>query len=343
VSNIEISLPAEWEAQDGILLMWPTEDSDWAENLADIEEVFIQLASNISRFEQVIIACSQPQAITNKLSAAKANLGKIHCYPVRTNDTWARDCGPITIYRDHQPVLYDYGFNGWGLKFAADQDNMLSRRLHEQQVFAAELITQGLILEGGSIESDGAGTLLTTSQCLLSPNRNPQLDKEQLENILRQQLGSKHVLWLDYGYLAGDDTDSHIDTLARLCPNDTIVYTACDDPNDEHFAELHQMEEQLKKFTTIAGKPFNLCPLPWPQAQFAESGERLPATYANFLIINGAVLVPIYADPADTTALELIAEVFPDHEIIAINCNPVIVQHGSLHCLTMQLAQGVLA
>ncbi|MBW2186492.1 MAG: agmatine deiminase family protein, partial [Deltaproteobacteria bacterium] len=244
--------------------------------------------------------------------------------------------------RDGKPLLYDFGFNGWGLKFTSDKDNQMNHHLAQQHAFSAPMISQPLVLEGGSIESDGEGTLLTTSECLLNRNRNPSLSKSQLEHFFSTQMGIQNVLWLDHGYLAGDDTDSHIDTLARLCPNNTIVYTACDDRTDEHFVTLKAMEQQLTEFRTIDGSPYQLLPLPWPQAQFDHNGERLPATYANFLIINSAVLVPIYDDPADKSALEVIQSAFPAHEIIGINCSAVIIQHGSLHCLTMQLPQGTL-
>ena len=341
--NQPIRLPAEWEPQDGILLSWPTATSDWAPYLERIEQVFIQLVSQISRFEQVLIIEPKAGGVQRILTDADVCLENVRCYTIKSNDTWTRDCGPITVLRGQQPLLYDFGFNGWGLKFAADKDNQINQRLAQMGVFRAPLLTQRLILEGGSIESDGAGTLLTTSECLLNPNRNPHLDKEQLEHFFSANMGIKQVLWLDHGYLAGDDTDSHIDTLARLCPDNTIVYTACSDEQDKHFAALKMMEQQLKGFTTLHGKAYRLLPLPWPQAKFDDDGDRLPATYANFLIINGAVLVPVYNDPADGQALAVIKQAFPAHEVIAIDCSAVIIQHGSLHCLTMQLPQGTLS
>ena len=204
------------------------------------------------------------------------------------------------------------------------------------------MVTQGLILEGGSVESDGKGTLLTTRECLLSPNRNPHLDQAAIEQELARCLGADHFLWLAHGYLAGDDTDSHIDTLARLAPDDTILYVHCDDPEDEHFPALAAMEKELAAFRTKGGKPYRRLPLPWPKARFDGEGNRLPATYANFLIINHAVLVPTYRDPKDSEALAVVAEAFPGREVIGIDCLPLIFQHGSLHCITMQLPEGVL-
>lgn len=336
-------LPAEWEPQDAILLAWPHEDSDWAPLLDQVVPVYLELVRQISRFEQVLIATPNPISLRKQLQTTGLSLERIRLFELPGNDTWTRDCGPLTVLDQGMPRLLDFGFNGWGLKFACHHDNQLSRRLHSAGGFGAtRLETQGLILEGGSIESDGRGTLLTTSACLLEANRNPHLTKEQIEARLLQRLGGKQLLWLDHGHLEGDDTDAHIDTLARLAPEDTIVYVRCDDPGDSHYPDLQQMEAQLRSFRTIAGKPFRLVPLPWPAPCHDREGHRLPATYANFLVINGAVLVPTYGDPHDAEAVRTIAGAFPGREAIAVNCRPLIEQHGSLHCITMQLPQGVL-
>ncbi len=336
-------LPAEWEPQDGVLLAWPHADSDWQPILHDIEQVYIRLAQQILRFERLLIVAAEPEKVAKQLQAAGCDLTAIDLYQLPANDTWARDFGPLTILEGAQPQLLDFTFNGWGLKFPADQDNQLTRWLHQQGAFAeTPLKTCGLVLEGGSIESDGRGTILTTADCLLSPNRNPQLAKQQLEMELQRRFGAEQILWLEHGYLAGDDTDSHIDTLARFAPDDCILYVRCEDPADEHYPALRKMAAQLRTLRTRNGTPFRLVPLPWPQACYADSSQRLPATYANFLIINGAVLVPTYADPADSSALETIGRAFPDREIIGIDCRPIIQQHGSLHCIAMQIPQGVL-
>ena len=201
----------------------------------------------------------------------------------------------------------------------------------------------GLVLEGGSTESDGRGTILTTAECLLNPNRSPHLTQEEIEATLGASLGADRFLWLEHGFLAGDDTDSHVDTLARLCPDDTIVYVRCDDPGDEHHPALAAMEAELRGFRTREGKPYRLVPLPWPRPQTDSEGHRLPATYANFLVINGAVLVPTYGDRSDAAALAAVGSAFPGREAIGIDCRPLILQHGSLHCVTMQLPKGVLS
>lgn len=335
-------LPAEWEEQDGVLLAWPHDGSDWRPVLELVEPVFAEIIAAISRYERVLVVVPEPGVADGIIRRAGAVMERISFAALPSNDTWARDFGPITVLADESPLLLDFGFNGWGLKFAANHDNLITGRLCEGGQFSASREVVGLILEGGSIESDGRGTLLTTSECLLSPNRNPHLDREQIERFLAQQFGTDKTLWLENGYLAGDDTDSHIDTLARLCPDDTILYVACDDPADEHYGALVAMERELEKFRTRAGLPFRLIPLPWPAPCFDDSGERLPATYANFLVINGAVLVPTYNDRRDAAALAAVQQAFPDRTIVGIDCRPLILQHGSLHCITMQLPKGTL-
>ncbi|MHB8058226.1 MAG: agmatine deiminase family protein [Desulfuromonadaceae bacterium] len=337
-------LPAEWEIQDGVLMAWPHEGTDWAYMLDDIRPVFTEIIKNITRFERVLLTAPHAASAVDYLTNAGVEMARVTICEIPSNDTWARDFGPITVIYNNKPVLMDFGFNGWGLKFPANLDNLISKRLKQLGVLLPNLNTIGLVMEGGSLESDGLGTIMTTSECLLSPNRNPQLDRSEIEQALASLVGAKRVLWLNHGWLAGDDTDSHVDTLARICPGNTIVYQACDHPLDEHYETLKLMEGELKAFTAPDGSPYQLIPLPFPKARFDEQAHRLPATYANFLVINGAVLVPTYCDPDnDRTALDSIAKAFPGREIIAIDCLPLLEQHGSLHCVTMQLPQGVLA
>jgi agmatine deiminase len=331
------TLPAEWASQWAVQLTFPHPDSDWGPMLEDVLPCFVEIASTIARFQKVLIVTHDAEATMNLFDPALRPQILLHQLP--SNDTWARDHGAITVLDEQgTPVLLDFMFNGWGLKFPADKDNLISQRLYNKGVFGTKAAFRhaGMVLEGGGIESDGEGTLLTTAECLLSPNRNPHWNKQQIEAQLATLLGARRVLWLNHGYLAGDDTDSHVDTLARLCTPDTIAYVRCDDPSDEHYEALAQMEAELKAFTTAAGAPYHLVPLPWPDACYSEDGDRLPATYANFLIINGAVLVPTYGVPQDAAALEALKPVFPDREVIGINCRMLIEQHGSLHCVTMQ-------
>jgi agmatine deiminase len=336
-------LPAEWEDQDGVLLAWPHAGTDWAPGLSRVEAVFQELAARIAEAETLVVAAADPSGAERALRCARVRTDRVRLFPAPTNDTWARDFGPLAVEMDGRPRLLDFAFNGWGLKFAADRDNQVTRRLWKHGAFGATpLETVGLVLEGGSIESDGAGTILTTTACLLSPNRNPHLNRAGVEEALGRHLGAERVLWLEQGHLAGDDTDAHVDTLARLAPGDTILYVECDDRRDEHFASLTALADELRALRTRQGRPYRLVPLPWPRARFADDGQRLPATYANFLVINGAVLVPTYGDPGDQDALAAVAEGFPGRRVIGIDCSPLILQHGSLHCVTMQLPRGVL-
>ena len=338
-------LPAEWEAQDAVLLTWPDEDTDWQPNLDEVRGTYTEIVRAITRFEDVLIVARSPRTVAANLAEACIPANRTGIRQVDINDTWTRDYGPITVLDADGPLLVDFAFNGWGGKFPATEDNLVTRRLHADGAFGtAPLRTIEFVLEGGAIDSDGRGTLLTTSRCLLEPNRNPHLTRSDIERTLAAELGAERVLWLNHGYLAGDDTDSHVDTLARLCPSDTIVHVRCDDPDDEHYKDLAAMTEELKALRTAEGKPFRLLPLPWPEAQFDQQHRRLPATYANFLILNGAVLVPTYGDqPRDAAAMETIGLALPGREVIGVNCKPLIQQHGSLHCVTMQIPKGVLS
>lgn len=327
------------------MLTWPHPDSDWQPWLAQADRNFLELTVQISRREPVIINChdqTHQNHVQNLLAGSQADSQRIRLYTVPSNDTWARDHGPITVYRDGRPVLLNFQFNGWGGKFDAGLDNQITERLQQAGAFGdTPLETIDLILEGGSIEADGRGTLLTTSQCLLSANRN-NLDREALEQRLANLLGIKRFLWLNHGHLAGDDTDSHIDTLARFCDPETIAYQACEEGTDEHFDPLKAMEGELRAFRTADNRPYRLVPLPLPGARFDQEGKRLPASYANFLIINQAVLVPTYDDPADASALQQLQTCFPEREIVGVPCLGLILQYGSLHCVTMQFPEGVL-
>lgn len=338
-----IRYPAEWEEQDGVLLAWPHADTDWKPYLAQAGETFAKIIAEASHYARVIVVTTNPAEVHHFLQHTNALCERIQCYPIPSNDTWARDFGPITVLENQHPVLLDFQFNGWGGKFRADLDNAISAELLERGVFGPTHLRRiHLILEGGSIESDGHGTVLTTSSCNANPNRNPHMSREDTEHAFAQFLGISRVLWLEHGYLAGDDTDGHVDMLARFAPHDTLVYQACDNPSDEHFKELSAMADELKLMRNPAGAPYRLIPLPWPAARYDEVQHRLPVSYANYLILNGAVLVPIYNDPCDALALSRIGKAYPGRKIIDIDCSALILQHGSLHCVTMQLPKGVL-
>ena len=327
--------PAEWAPQQFVQLTWPHADTDWAYMLEEVQECFKNIAREIAQRQRLLIVAPDIEDVRRQI-ANEVKMANVTLVELPSNDTWARDHGGITIFEDGKPVVLDFQFNGWGLKFASDKDNLITERLHRAGHLFGELRNcRNFTFEGGSIESDGEGTLLTTSECLLSPNRNATMSRNDIEKYLLDVLGAKQMLWLDHGYLAGDDTDSHIDTLARLCPNNTILYVKCDDEADEHYEALRLMEEQLKTFCTLNGEPYRLIALPMARPAF-EDDERIPATYANYLVINGAVLVPTYDTDLDTIALAQVQQAFPEHEIVGVDCQALIRQHGSLHCVTMQ-------
>lgn len=329
-------LPAEWEQQDFVQLTWPNADTDWQPILDETIECYVKIATEITKRQPLIVVARDRAEVEKCLT--DTILKNTTIVEADINDTWARDHGFITVIDENQRIALDFQFNGWGLKFASDKDNMINRTLFDKLLKNKCFQYRNYLswtLEGGSIESDGKGTILTTTECLMSPNRNGSNTQAEIEQTLCKAFGAKRVLWVNHGYLAGDDTDSHIDTLARLAPDDTIIYVKCTDPNDEHFHQLSLMENDLKALRTADNKPYRLVALPMCSPVF-DDDYRLPATYANFLFINGAVLVPIYNVPQDNEALSIFRQTFPNREIIGIDCSPLIKQHGSLHCVTMQ-------
>ena len=354
-------LPAEWEPQWGVQLTWPHEDSDWKPYLKEITATYIEMARAITRYEMLLVVAPDVELVRQQLSDAEIDLQKVVFHQCPTNDTWARDhgfitCGVWSVECGVRNVecgvrLLDFQFNGWGKKFEAEKDNAINKSLYPT---LSSLLTPhsslheyeshlDFVLEGGSIESDGKGTIFTTTDCLLAPNRNQPLTQQEIEEELKRRLHAERVLWIDYGHLEGDDTDGHIDTLVRIAPDDTLLYIGCDDQTDPHYEDLKKMEQQLTSFRTIEDKSYRLLKLPMPDPIYErvemkdERGERLPATYANFLIINGAVLVPIYQKPEkDKEAIRIIQEAFPDREMVPIDSRTIIRQHGSIHCCTMQ-------
>ncbi|ABI56792.1 agmatine deiminase family protein [Alkalilimnicola ehrlichii MLHE-1] len=340
-------LPAEWERQAAVQLTWPHDrDGLWGDQLPAVEGCFVAMASAIAAHQPVLVVCHD-ERLRERVDVLLARAGmaaearRLAVAP--SNDIWARDHGPITVLNgDGRPLIQDFAFNGWGQRYRADRDDVITQHLVQQGVFGESRFRRvEWVLEGGAIDADGAGTLLTTTRCLLNDNRNPGATRAQVEQQLIARLGASRVLWLERGGLTGDDTDGHVDMLARFVDPETIVYQACDDPDDADYPELQAMLSALRGFTTLRGGGYRLVPLPWPAIKRDEQGMRLPASYANFLIINGAVLVPQYQDPADDRARAVLGELFPDREIIGIPAVPLIQQHGSVHCATMQLPAGV--
>ncbi|MCI1729980.1 MAG: agmatine deiminase family protein [Chiayiivirga sp.] len=335
--------PAEWEPQAAILLAWPHEGTDWAERLAEVEDTYVALVGAITRFQPAVVCVADDDLQTYaeaRLRSARVDMSRVRFVTVPYDDTWLRDSGPISLRGPDAVLLLDFRFTGWGGKFEASLDDQLIGALLDRRLFRHNIHqTIDFALEGGAIETDGAGTLLTTWRCL--HERHPHLSREDITARLQGWLHQDRLLWLDHGYLEGDDTDAHIDTLARFAAPDAIVFQACDDASDSHHAELAAMAAELATLRTRNDRPYRLFPLPWAQPIIDEN-RRLAASYANFLILNGAVLMPAYGDPADAAAVAVLAAAFPDREIVPVPCRPLIWQNGSLHCVTMQLPEGLV-
>ena len=357
MSSTALRFPAEWEPQSAVLVAWPHAGTDWAERLGEVEETYVALVAAITRFQDVVIIVADDDLQTYaeaRLSSNRVDMERVRFVHAPYDDTWLRDSGPLTLRA--APVaggdagrgfrLLDFRFTGWGGKFEASQDDQLVERLAEAGIFRnSSRQPVDFALEGGAIETDGAGTLLSTWRCL--HERHPELGRAALSARLGEWLRQDRVLWLDHGYLEGDDTDAHIDTLARFAAEDAIVFQDCDDPADSHYPELQAMAMELANLRTADGKPYRLFPLPWPRPilDVADDGSsrRLAASYANFLIVNGAVLMPAYGDSADAKAAAVLENAFPGREIVQVPCRPLIWQNGSLHCITMQLPAGLVA
>lgn len=343
-------IPAEWERQSGVQLTWPHADTAWYE-LDKVHECYARIASAIMEEEQLIIVARDIEEAKESLAVAaeKQNLqieiDSILFYESPLNDTWARDHGGISVFGDDgSKHIYDFTFNGWGLKFGSDLDNKITSNIYREGAFKEDVTLENkapYVLEGGSIDVDGKGTLLTTKRCLLSQNRNEYMSQEQIETYLKENFGFNRILWLENGEIIGDDTDSHIDTLARFCSEDTIAYAVCEDDADDNYASLHAMEAELRNLRTAEGEPYNLIPLPLSEPMYLED-YRLPASYANFLILNKSVLMPGSGSEKDKIAAERLQEAFPDRQVKIINCLPLLSGHGSLHCVTMQYPEGFL-
>lgn len=334
----------EWAPQRGVLMSWPNPDTDWAYMLDQVQACYIAILRALVKFD------AKPCLLVPSVEYAQSTLPSdlmrsLKLVVADYNDTWIRDYGPLSLRSEKGDLcLADFGFNGWGLKFRSDKDNLVTHRLFGPGSAYYEGGNAyhnflGYVLEGGSVEVDECATLLTTTQCLCSMNRNGGLSKVEVQNILSKALGINHFLWLDYGGLEGDDTDGHVDTLARMAPHGTIVHVGCSDNSDAHCEPLRLMKEQLERFRMPDGRPYYLVGLPLPHPVYDEDdGHRLPATYANYLVTDRAVLMPVYGQPqSDELACKIIKTVYPDRDVEPIDCRALIRQHGSLHCATMQL------
>lgn len=336
MADSSLWLPPEWAAQRCVMLTWPHDRGDWHDGLEAVEQTFVAMASAIGRFQRLLIAC-RDENHRDHVASLLPDSNSFDLGIAPSNDVWVRDHGPISVIRDGTATLLDFQFNGWGGKYPAELDNALTATLARQGHFRwAEHEPVSSVFEGGSIDCDGNGTLLTTSRCLLDPSRNGRTTRATVEQQLLDWFACDRIHWIENGHLDGDDTDGHVDMLARFAPGDVILYTACDDPEDSHAADLGAMATELTQLRTRNNKPYTLLPLPWPEARYVDD-QRLPLSYANFLVINGGVLVPCYEQPGDTLAMRLIGEAFPDREIIPIPALPLVRQHGSVHCASMQI------
>ncbi|MDQ6961456.1 MAG: agmatine deiminase family protein [Mariprofundaceae bacterium] len=335
-----VRLPAEWEPQQGIMLAWPHEKTDWIHQLTQARHCVATICTAIDLYEQVYLL-HDPRDSSPRDYLQQPHTHNIQLIPCHFNDTWIRDYGPIAIDRHHQVHLLNFQFNAWGEKFSFELDNHVNQYLDQHGFFKASMTSLPFVLEGGSIESNGLDTLMTTQQCL--QQRHPQQSLNAIQTQLMQFFGMQHIIMLKHGHLMGDDTDAHIDTLARFFSPTGIVYMHCDDKNDPHYQDLQAMQKELRALRTPIGKTYELQALPWPKAILNKSGQRLAASYANFLIINDAVLLPSYGLTTDVQAQQVLASCFPNRRIVMIACETLIEQGGSLHCMTMQFPKGLIA
>lgn len=341
MTNSARMLP-EWAPQQAVMLAWPHPSTDWAPWLDAIQHDYVELAVAISTEVPPLILC-QDEAhralILRQLGERCGHAPRLVIAPY--NDTWCRDYGPVTVAADGTPRLLDFCFNGWGDKYDASLDNDINQRLSGE--WRAPLTRIEYELEGGSIETDGCGTLLTTVHCLLDSNRNNDFSKADVERFVLEALGLERILWISEGALLGDDTDSHIDNLVRFCSEDTIAYITCTRREDVHYEPLRKMEQQVLALRRPDGSAYKFHAIDLPDPQFDEDGKRLPGSYVNFLVVNASVLVPVFGCAQDAQALNTLRQCFPGHKIVPVPGANLIRQFGGPHCATMQLPLGTLA
>ena len=325
-------LIAEFEEQSFTQIIFPHAATDWSDYLDEAQKCFINIINIIIKYQKCLVICYDINEVKKNFTANE----NLFFVAYETHDTWARDCSALCVREDETTKLLDFTFNGWGEKFEALKDDQMNKSI--AKCYNKEMQTVDFVLEGGALESNGVNRILTTAACMLNKNRNAQLNAVTITQKLREYFGAEHILYLNHGYLAGDDTDSHIDTLARFINADTIMYVQCKDETDEHYKQLKFMEEELQMIAEEQN--LKLIPLPMPQAIFFEQ-ERLPVTYANFLFVNGAVLVPTYNVTQDEEALNIFKKTFPQRAIVGIDASVLIRQHGSLHCVTMNFSSDI--
>jgi agmatine deiminase len=333
-------MPAEWEPHEATWLSWPHKEESWPGAFEPVPGVFVEITREISRSELVRINVADEEmaaSVRRLLSAGGVNLNALRFHLNPTNDAWARDHGPVYVVKSEgehrQRAIIDWGYNAWGNKYPPyDLDDVVPTRIAKES--GERLFLPGIVMEGGSIDVNGLGTLLTTESCLLNLNRNPQLTRQEIEEYLREYLNVTNILWLGDG-IAGDDTDGHIDDLTRFVSSGTLVTVIEEDPTDDNYHALRENLARLKETRDQDGRPFEIVELPMPGARFIDE-QRLPASYANFYIANQSVLVPTFRDANDTLALEIMSTVFPDRRVVGIDCLDLVWGLGTVHCVSQQ-------
>ena len=333
-------MPAEWAPHRGTWLSWPHKDASWPGKFGPVPAIFARMVRHLADHEEVHINVAGPdmeQEVRRLLADEGTDSGNVFFHHNPTNDAWCRDHGPIFVQRDgghgREEAVVDWKFNAWGDKYPPyDLDDVIPTRIARE--YGLPVFHPGIVMEGGSIEVNGRGTLLTTEACLLNPNRNPTLDRHAIEGYLRAYLGVRHILWLGDG-IAGDDTDGHVDDLTRFVDERTVVTVVEDDPADENYEPLRENLERLRGMRDQDGRPLRVVTLPMPRALFHEE-QRLPASYANFYIANGVVLLPTYDAARDEEARRTLQELFPTREVIGIDCTDLVWGLGAFHCVSQQ-------
>jgi len=334
--------PAEWEPQASVWLSWPRNPDTWPGHFEPVPEEFAQFVRVLAEYERVNILAGRRE-VTEQARSLVGNLKNVTLHDIPTNDAWCRDHGPTFLANPKSrisnpkllpPALVDWQYNAWGGKYPPfDLDNEVPRKIAELQ--GRRRFEPGIVMEGGAIEGNGRGCILTTESCLLNPNRNPGLSRAAVEGYLRDYLAAEKILWLKGGEIAGDDTDGHIDQIARFVNGTTVVVALCDDPADDNHGPTHQNLNELRQMTDQDDGPLEIVPLPLPRPLYCD-GQRLPASYCNFLIANGVVVVPQFGDPADEVAVHSLQTLFPGRDVRGCPSLNLVWGLGSFHCLSQQ-------
>ncbi|GAB4442300.1 MAG: agmatine deiminase family protein [Chloroflexi bacterium OHK40] len=332
------AMPPEWVLHQATWLSWPHKEASWPGKLDQVLPVYARAVAALARSEPVHINVNDAamEARARALLAEAGAVGDIRFHHFPTNDAWCRDHGAIFVLREEEPRLaaIDWGYNAWGGKYPPfDLDNAIPRLM--AAYLDVPCFEAGMILEGGSIEVDGTGLLLTSEQCLLNPNRNPELSRAQIEQRLRDYLGVQKILWLGEG-IVGDDTDGHIDDIARFVAPGTVLAAVEEDPQDDNYHLLQENLRRLQLMTDLAGRPLTVLTIPMPPP-VVHDGQRLPASHANYYVGNRVVLLPTFGGPSDERAAEVLRRCFPDREVVGLDCTDVVWGLGAWHCLTQQV------